>query len=455
MKKLCKEKLYKEKIQKRDILGLVIYMVVFTVVAAWIAMLQPIEDTPPLYTNPPDEHSRYLIPTYICDHLRLPSGFEPEVQIPYYGGSYALFPGLSYLFMGLMMRLVSGLGADARGMLLAARSVNLVFGLIMAFVVWLLGRRLFSERGTLWSFCCGIMYLPQLLFLHTYVNVESMCMLSIAVMLYGMVSMQQDGVNKRNCAVFAIGTVLCTLSYYNAYGFLLISVPWFILCFVPKEKDKTGVDTKKMFLFGARILFIWGILAGWWFVRNAILLHGDVTGMNTLRELQAATGAYRAPTAQARGIGIFGMLKENDTLWELFRGFVAAYGSRSVYAGIRYYYLYGLFFIVAFIGLFLCIWTKRREITRDTVIRHLLLFLGCLITFSLWLWYCYTSDYQVQGRYVLPCVIPLYLWVSMGYEAILKRIPKLSKYALYMPAVFSAFMLFYFILKTAIPAYIP
>jgi len=161
-------------------------------VAAWIALLQPIEDTPPLYTNPPDEHSRYLIPTYICKYLRLPNGFEPEVQIPYYGGSYALFPGLSYLFMGLNMRLVSGFGADA--MLLAARSVNLFFGMLMALFVWLLGRRLFSERGTLWSFCCGIMYLPQLLFLHTYVNVESMCMLSIAVMLYGMIRMMNRGI---------------------------------------------------------------------------------------------------------------------------------------------------------------------------------------------------------------------------------------------------------------------
>ena len=147
------------------------------------------------------------------------------------------------------------------------------------------------------------------------------------------------------------------------------------------------------------------------------------------------------------------MLRENDTLWELFRGFVAAYGSRSVYAGIKYYYLYELFFIVALGGLVLRISTKRKEITRESVFRHLLLFLGCLITFSLWLWYCYTSDYQVQGRYVLPCVIPLYLWVTLGYEAILNRIPKVSKYALYLPAAFSVFMLFYFILKTAIPAY--
>ena len=135
------KKLYEEKIQMKDILGLLIYLGLFLAVAVWIALLQPIEDTPPLYTNPPDEHSRYLIPTYICKYLRLPNGFEPEVQIPYYGGSYALFPGLSYLFMGLGMRLVSGFGADA--MLLAARSVNLFFGMLMAFFVWLLGRRLF------------------------------------------------------------------------------------------------------------------------------------------------------------------------------------------------------------------------------------------------------------------------------------------------------------------------
>ena len=447
------KKLYEQKVLKKDVVCLAVYLIVFLVVAGWIALLQPIEDTPPLYTNPPDEHSRYLIPTYICKYLRLPNGFEPEVQIPYYGGSYALFPGLSYLFMGAMMRLVSAFGADGQGMLLAARSVNLFFGGLMALFVWLLGRRLFSERGTLWSFCCGIMYLPQLLFLHTYVNVESMCMLSIAVMLYAMVCMKQDGVGKRNGILLAIGAVLCTLSYYNAYGFILVSVPWFVLCFSEKQEGKVRIRWKQMLSYGGGILLLWGILAGWWFIRNAVLLHGDVTGMNTLRELQTATGAYRAPTAQARGIGIFGMLRENDTLWELFRGFVAAYGSRSVYAGIKYYYLYELFFLAAFGGLVLRIWTKRKEIKGRTLLCHLLLLLACLITFSLWIWYCYTSDYQVQGRYVLPCLIPLYLWVTLGFETILSRIPKCSAAARYLPAAFSVFMLFYFILKTAIPAY--
>ncbi|MBR3515659.1 MAG: hypothetical protein IKO10_05035 [Lachnospiraceae bacterium] len=447
------KKLYEQKILKRDVIGLALYMIFFLVIAGWIAMLQPLEDTPPLYTNPPDEHSRYMLPSYICKYLRLPNGLEPEVQIPYYGGSYAFFPGLSYILMGWMMRLASLFGAGDRTMLLTARSVNLCFGLGMAFFVWLLGRRLFSERGTQWTFCCGIMYLPQQLFLHTYVNVESMCMLSIAVMLYALVWMWQEGVGRKNAVIFSLGAVLCTLSYYNAYGFLLVSVAWFILCFFQEKNGKREFLWKQMLTYGGLILLIWAVLAGWWFVRNAILLHGDITGMNSLRVAQTASGAYRAPTAQERGIGIFGMLAENSTIWELFRGFVAAYGSRSVYAGIKYYYLYELFFAAAFAGLFYRIWKCRKTVCRDTIVRNILLLLACVITFSLWLYYCYTSDYQVQGRYVLPCVIPLFLWISQGYEALLKRIPKIGKYALYLPAAFSVFMLLYYIIKTAIPAY--
>ncbi|MBR1472208.1 MAG: glycosyltransferase family 39 protein [Lachnospiraceae bacterium] len=454
------KKLYEEKPGHKEILAVAVYMLLFLLMCLWLAVLQPIEDTPPLYTNPPDEHSRYLIPTYICQYGKLPDGTEPEVQIPYYGGSYALFPGLSYIVMGMVMRAAGAFGADAAGLLLAARSVNILYGLLMAFFVWLLGRRLFSKQSSLWAFCCGVMYLPQQLFLHSYVNVESMCMLSIAVMLYALVRMRQEGIGAVNSIVFAVGAVLCSLSYYNAYGYLLMSIGWFVLCCFCREKDRYRLDVKKLFSYGGLILLIWCAGAGWWFVRNAVLLNGDVTGMQTLKAAQAATGAYRAPTAMERGIGIIGMLKENDTLWELFRGFVAAYGSRSVYAGIKYYYLYALFFLGGFLGLGYPVLRDRKRLTVQGICAHALWLFACGITFSLWLFYCYTTDYQVQGRYVLPCTIPVFLWVTMGYEALSEEMPLFGKMPYlrrpvsFLPAIFSVFMLLYFLLRTAVPAYL-
>ena len=31
-------------------------------------------------------------------------------------------------------------------------------------------------------------------------------------------------------------------------------------------------------------------------------------------------------------------------------------------------------------------------------------------------WYAYTSDFQAQGRYVMPAVIPVMYFVTLGYE---------------------------------------
>ena len=75
--------------QKSEKIFFIIYMLGFLVMALSIALFQPLADTPPLYPNPPDEHARYLVAKYICEHGVIPTGFEEEIRIPGYGFSYA------------------------------------------------------------------------------------------------------------------------------------------------------------------------------------------------------------------------------------------------------------------------------------------------------------------------------------------------------------------------------
>ena len=55
-----------EKKQDRKIFAA--YMAGFLILAATLALMQPLADTPPLYPNAPDEHARFLVPWYICQH---------------------------------------------------------------------------------------------------------------------------------------------------------------------------------------------------------------------------------------------------------------------------------------------------------------------------------------------------------------------------------------------------
>ena len=104
-----------------------IYMLGFLVMSLSIALFQPLADTPPLHPNPPDEHARYLVAKYICEHGVIPTGFEEEIRIPGYGFSYALYNAFPYIIQGYVMRFVSLFTDSEIALLYTARGVNVLF----------------------------------------------------------------------------------------------------------------------------------------------------------------------------------------------------------------------------------------------------------------------------------------------------------------------------------------
>lgn len=117
-----------------------LYLLGFLALALTLALLQPLANTPPLYGNPPDEHARYLIPQFICKYGKIPTGWEEEVRIPAYGFSYALYNVFPYIVQGYLMRFVSLFTESEVVLLYTARLVNVTFGLLMAVVVYLIGK---------------------------------------------------------------------------------------------------------------------------------------------------------------------------------------------------------------------------------------------------------------------------------------------------------------------------
>lgn len=209
---------------KRDRIIFICYICAFLAVATVIALMQPLADTPPLFGNPPDEHARFLVPKYIYEHGVIPTGAEEEIRIPSYGFSYGIYNVFPYIVQGYVMRFV-GLFTDSMQVLLyAARFVNVISGCMMAVVVYLLSEKLFDSRAFRWIFCFGIMFLPQNLFMNTYVNTDSMCLLSTAMIVYAWVGANEEGYSRANILWLSGGIILCALSYYNAYGYILCSI---------------------------------------------------------------------------------------------------------------------------------------------------------------------------------------------------------------------------------------
>ena len=453
------ERLYLKKPTKAELVFLLLYLSVFFAVGMTLVIKQPFSNTRTSLLAPPDEGDRYTVPQYIYEHGALPTGDEEEVQIPGYGGSYAYLPIFPYIVMGNVMRAVSLFTEDPSALRIAARMVNLCFGTLMAFIIWLLGRRLFYRKTTLAVFCCGIMYLPQLLFLHSYVNTESMSLLSQALILYALVRMTQEGTGIKNCLIFSAGAVLCTLSYYNAYAYLLVSIPWFIYCCVEKKEGKCRLDVKRMLKGGGLIVLCWCLFAGWWFARN-ILIHGDMLGLDTLSKAQESVLQFglREPTPMQQGMSVFTMIGQPGFLQTVYHSFVANYGSMSIlppgwiYISCRYVYiLLGAGLVLRLVNL---IKKKERERALPAAC-HVLLFLICLVSAGLWLYYCYALDFQMQGRYLMPCVIPLYFWLATGEEewGLLIKNEKVRIGAGALVCAFWLLILFSYVFSVAMPLY--
>lgn len=425
----------------------IIYIAAFFLIAASMALFQPLADTPPMFGNPPDEHARYLIPQYICEHGRIPTGFEEEVRIPSYGFSYGLYNVFPYIVQGYVMRFVSLFTGSELMLLYAARFVNVITGTLMAAVVYLLARRLFADRRFRWLFCFAVMYLPENLFLHTYVNSDSMCLLSTAMMVYALVSAYREGFSRANSLWLSGGIILCALSYYNAYGYILSSILLFLAYFIRKEDGRLRYDWKEMLKKGVFIGVI--VLAGisWWFIRSYILFDGDILGLAT-REKMASQYAIDAvnpdalSTYQSKGYSILQMMKEEQFMTGAFITFVAAFGSLSIVGNIWMYRAFKLFFIV---GLAACVLLRRKRggcnggntapsggpvLETPSAAKRLFFHINMIFCMAmpliLLIHYAYTMDFQNQGRYLLPAVVPLMYYAVAGLQKLcaLKWIPR-------------------------------
>lgn len=404
----------------------ILYLAGFFILAVPMAVYQPhVDVTSAVPVSPPDEYFRMLIPQYICQHGTLPTGLEEEVRITGCGFSYGLYNTLPYIIQGYFMRFISLFTDSDLALLYAGRFVNVVFGCIMAVFVYLLGKRLFTDHRFRWLFCVAVTYLPENLFVHTYINTDSCCMLAAAMILFALVWGYQEGFQIKNCICLAIGIILCALSYYNAYGYILSAILLFIAYYITKENGRWRCRYKTMFSYGAFISILVLIGAGWWFVRAYFVLDGDILGLRTKEQLALL---YSLPetsplfTYQARGISLFQMLSENKFFQCLYDSFIAAYGSLSIRGSYWTYFSYKLLFgagiaggLIHFAGF---VRKKERKANGKALFFHLNMVFCMALPLIILIRYAYTMNYQHQGRYLLPALIPVMYYTVRGIQAL-------------------------------------
>lgn len=422
MKKL--KKIYVNEKYIKAIFVLLVFTMAFT-----LAIVQPINEGP-------DEQMKMDICQYIAKHNALPHGGDAEVRQPMWGISYGFTPILSYIIGGIFVKIATAFTQDIHIQYIAARLVSVLCYTGMCIFNIKIAEKLFKNFAYKWFFIILTSMLPQLLFIGSYINNDSLALFSISIIIYSWLKGLESSWNVKSCITLSVGLALCALSYYNAYGYILTSVILFIASYFINKNDENKIAIKNLFKKGFLIAGITFILCGWWFIRSAIIYNGDFLGLRTTNEyaekyaIDSLKPSHR-DTPQNMNVGLKVMLIDRKWLTTTIKSFIAVFGPMRIFMGIKFYTLYVLAFLLGIIGYVSKFYKfnhiKNWKKDKNKGLLEVIFAVNVIIPICLSIYYSYCSDFQPQGRYIMPMIMPFMYFVVSGLEKIIEKVIKNEK----------------------------
>ncbi len=373
----------------------------------------------------PDEIMRYRVPYFIFENGHLPFGNELALRDPSWGFSYAYTPYLPSLIASVFMRITSLFTLDQNAILLSARLVSVFSAAFTWLLCYSIGEKLFKNQFYSLFLCILVCFLPQFIFVSSYLNNDSFSIMLGALIIDLWLAGDRYKWKKSICIELGISLGMLALTYYNAYGFILASV---LFCLVSARQNKISWED-----IGMRVLIVITsafIVCGWFFVRN-LILHGDVLGMNTmysegeLYAIDALKMSNRA-TPQRLGYSIIDSLTTKDFIgvsWieSTMNSFIGMFGYMSISLQDGFYNSYK---VIIGVGFFIGIlsWGIQCLRRRKKWFLFISLLLCMIVPFILSIKYSYTIDYQPQGRYLLSMLVPLMIFTVEGFKILFGRL---------------------------------
>lgn len=369
----------------------------------------------------PDEEGRLLLTGWIVNTGTLPTGNEQEVMIPGWGYSYALYPYLSSMVGAVFVRAAMLFTSSSRTLLAAARMCSVLSVTGCCIFCLMLGHRLFEKRGSAVLFASVVCFLPQVLFLGMYHNNDSPSLFAVCMMLYCLVEGYERKWPVKSCVGLALAFSIGLLSYYSIYGWILMSAVFCVLAVLtdPEIQNKNRLILKRAALIAGLCL----LLAGWFFLRGAILHDGDFLGIayeEVSRHRLEEKGYILFPYIDFRreGLSVWAFLCRKQFQWILVTAgsFVGCFGNMAYYLPMA---AYGVYAAILALGalLYLILYFRRRPCLRDRLLL-LVMTVSVGINLALHFWQSYTRDYQPQGRYMISAIVPLAYMLSCGMDKI-------------------------------------
>jgi hypothetical protein len=324
--------------------------------------------------------------------------------------SYCVYPAFNYLVSAATAAIArDGWDWPAwRG----ARLASLAWGLIYLNALCLALRRVTGGRwGAALAATAAAALLPQVVFLASYTNADIHSLAASALLALALLNVWPQ---PERSALWWLGlaTGLVLVAKYN-YFILLPATPLLLVTLARRDHWTARQLASAL----GQVTLVAGLFSGGWFIRNLVLYHDPLGQGFALRLMQR----YAEPQAPLpftwSNLWLLVQLNFHGQTFESLLG-------RFDYMTLR---MPGLAYRVAEIvlgavglGGLLVLFLRR-----DQTARRWLVALGALVTISLAL-HVYNSmvnDFQPQGRYLFPVLVPCALyggWVASRHPALLR-----------------------------------
>ena len=405
----------------------------------------------------PDEYMRYQIPEFIYANNALPKGWEESLRNPIWGVSYGFDISLPYLLSAAFMKIASLFSQDGYVLLMAARLTSALSMVGVGYFAILFSRKVLGSNPIRWIFIVLMTLLPQLVFLSSYVNLDTFSLFTVMMIVYSWVICLEKKWSLLSTSMLAVALGLCFLSYQFAYSYILMTVPLYCAWHILNHRE---AGFKAFILKGLLILGITFAICGWKFIRSGILYDGDFLSLHAstpYAELYAME-AYKPSVKQSlaeQGYSIGYMLQDMGWMSTTCRSFVGVFGYMNVLLPRLFYTCYHVLVIVGgagalCLGVLSLIKHKQTEVTGYGILIVTGMMLASVITLGISIYYSWTSDYQPQGRYIIAMAPMIFMAVTLGLDqwgAVLCAIPafrwiKQENLRIFFMAIVIGFVLF-------------
>ncbi len=286
-------------------------------------------------TEAPDEPNHFWVVHFIAQHWSLPS-FD-DVRSAGAAAEYGALPPLGYVPHVILTAL-----APAALMSTFSRFGSLLVGAIVPWIAVLLGKELFpKQRGLAFALPFLVVFHPQLVFVNSYTNNDSMATALASAIIYLLVRGINCGITLGKAAL--IGVLFGVLGLSKHTGLSVAPAVLIGIAMAGYANALTISQTiARVAVFGAAFL----AASGWFFVRNYFEFRGDILGTKTMYEawikiLPTVNGQVQHPWPQAGKLG----------WWRyVFFDYVGLFGYMDRYLWRPIYIIYLGYTIAALVG---------------------------------------------------------------------------------------------------------